>query len=69
MNWNQIQNNWIVFKDRLRTNWVQLSDEDVTRIAGQRDELVARLQERYGFARGEAEREIEAWIKAQRNAA
>jgi len=69
MNWTQIQNNWIVFKDRLRTNWAQLTDEDVTRIAGQRDELVARLQERYGFAKGEAEREIEAWIKAQRNAA
>jgi len=69
MNWTQIQNNWIVFKDRLRTNWAQLTDEDVTRIAGQHDELVARLQERYGFAEGEAEREIEAWIKAQRNAA
>jgi len=38
-------------------------------INGRRDELAARLQERYGFARSEAEREIGAWIRCQRHAA
>jgi uncharacterized protein YjbJ (UPF0337 family) len=31
--------------------------------------LAGRLQARYGFAKAEAEREIEAWMRAQRNAA
>jgi uncharacterized protein YjbJ (UPF0337 family) len=48
---------------------VKLTDEDLTRISGRRDELVKRLQARYGFARGEAEREIDAWLKIQRRAA
>jgi uncharacterized protein YjbJ (UPF0337 family) len=69
MNWDQIQGNWLVFKDKLRHNWVKLTDEDITRISGRREELTARLRERYGFAKAEAEREIEAWIKAQRRAA
>jgi uncharacterized protein YjbJ (UPF0337 family) len=69
MNWDQIQGNWLIFKGKLRQNWVELTDEDITRINGRREELAARLRERYGFAKAEAEREIEAWIKAQRHAA
>jgi uncharacterized protein YjbJ (UPF0337 family) len=51
MNWDQIEGNWLVFKGKLRHNWAKLTDEDITRINGRREELVARLQERYGFAR------------------
>jgi uncharacterized protein YjbJ (UPF0337 family) len=69
MNWDQIQVNWMQFKDKIANNWAKLTDEDLTRISGRRNELVGRLQERYGFAKTEAEREIEAWTKAQRHAA
>jgi len=69
MNWDRIELDWLFFKDKLRRNWAKLTDEDITRINGRRDELVARLQERYGFARAEAEREISAWMRAQRHAA
>ncbi len=69
MNWEQIQGDWMHFKADVRSNWVKLTDEDITRIGGRRDELVKRLQARYGFARGEAEREIDAWVKTQRRAA
>jgi uncharacterized protein YjbJ (UPF0337 family) len=69
MNWDQIQVNWMLFKGKIRGNWVKLTDEDITRIAGRRAELVNRLRARYGFAKAEAEREIEAWTKAQRLAA
>jgi uncharacterized protein YjbJ (UPF0337 family) len=69
MNWGQIEVNWMLFKDKVRSNWKQLTDEDVTRIAGRRSELSGRLQARYGFAKAEADREIEAWMRSQRNAA
>jgi uncharacterized protein YjbJ (UPF0337 family) len=69
MNWDQVQINWMHFKDKVRNNWTKLTDEDLTRIGGRRSELTGRLQARYGFARAEAEREIEAWIRAQRTAA
>jgi len=69
MNWDQIQIDWVQFKGKVRSNWIKLTDEDLTRIGGRRYELVRRLQARYGFAKAEAEREIEAWMKAQRRAA
>ena len=69
MNWDQIQVDWVQFKGKVRSNWIKLTDEDLTRIGVRRDELVRRLQARYGFAKAEAEREIEAWMKAQRRAA
>ena len=69
MNWDRIQVDWVQFKGKVRSNWIKLTDEDLTRIGGRRDELVRRLQARYGFAKAEAEREIEAWMKAQRRAA
>jgi uncharacterized protein YjbJ (UPF0337 family) len=69
MNWDQIAIDWTQFKSKVSQNWVKLTDEDLTRISGRRKELASRLQERYGFGRQEAEREIEAWVKTQRHAA
>jgi uncharacterized protein YjbJ (UPF0337 family) len=69
MHWDQIEANWIVYKGKLRPNWAKLTDEDITRISGRREQLVARLQERYGFGKGEAEREVGAWMRSQKYAA
>jgi uncharacterized protein YjbJ (UPF0337 family) len=69
MNWELIQRDWMQFKASVKGNWVKLTDEDLSRIGGRREELVTRLQARYGFGKGEAEREIEAWMKTQRHAA
>ena len=69
MNWDQIQGDWTQFKGKVRENWVKLTDEDVTRIGGRREELIRRLQARYGFAKAEAGREIDAWMRTQRRAA
>jgi uncharacterized protein YjbJ (UPF0337 family) len=69
MNWDRIEVNWMLYKGKLRINWAKLTDEDLTRIGGRRSELINRLQARYGFAKAEAEREIEAWMRSQRNAA
>jgi uncharacterized protein YjbJ (UPF0337 family) len=69
MNWDQIQADWVQFKGKVRTNWIKLTNEDLTRIGGRREELARRLQARYGFAKAEAQREIEAWMRTQRRAA
>ena len=69
MTWDQIQGSWVEYKGKLRQNWNMLTDEDITRIAGRRAELIGRLRARYGFAAAEADREIEAWIRSQKKAA
>jgi uncharacterized protein YjbJ (UPF0337 family) len=69
MNWDRIQLDWMIFKDKVRDNWIKLTDEDVTRIGGRRDELIDRLRARYGFAKAEAAREVEAWMRSLKRAA
>lgn len=61
MNWDQVQGNWNQFKGQAKQKWGKLTDDDLARIEGKRDELVGRLQERYGYAREQAEREIDDW--------
>lgn len=61
MNWDQVQGNWKQFKGHAKQKWGKLTDDDLTRIEGKRDELIGRLQERYGYSRDQAEREADEW--------
>jgi uncharacterized protein YjbJ (UPF0337 family) len=61
MKWQEIEDRWPELKPRARRHWFHLTQGDVDLIGGTRDELIDRVQERYGFARDEAEREVDAW--------
>lgn len=62
MNWDQVEGKWKQSKGRFREKWGKLTDDDLTVIAGKRDQLVGRLQERYGIVREEAERQADGFI-------
>ncbi len=61
MNWDQIAGNWKQLKGRAKEQWARLTDDDLTFINGKRDQLVGRVQERYGIAKDEAERQVKDW--------
>jgi uncharacterized protein YjbJ (UPF0337 family) len=63
MNWNQIEGNWQQYKGQVRQTWAKLTDDDLARTNGKREELVGRLQERYGYTEEMAERKIDAFLK------
>jgi uncharacterized protein YjbJ (UPF0337 family) len=63
MNWDEIEGNWKQFKGKVRTKWGKLTDDDLEVVNGKRTELLGLLQERYGHAREQAEREVDSWIK------
>ena len=65
MDWNQIEGNWDLFKARVRTKWRRLSEEDLERIAGQRDQLERKIHERYGFSVEHISKEVEDWSRWQ----
>jgi uncharacterized protein YjbJ (UPF0337 family) len=58
MNWDQVAGNWKQFQGKVKENWGKLTDDDVNVIEGRRDQLVGKVQERYGIAREEAERQV-----------
>jgi uncharacterized protein YjbJ (UPF0337 family) len=59
MNWDQIQGKWDQAKGEVKTRWGKLTDDDLTRIGGERDKLVGRLQELYGISKEEAEHQVD----------
>ena len=61
MNWDQVQGKWKQLKGEAKTRWGKLTDDDLDVVAGQRDKLVGRIQERYGVAKEQAQREVEEW--------
>jgi uncharacterized protein YjbJ (UPF0337 family) len=57
MNQDQIKGNWLQIKGHLKQRWGKLTDDDLRLVEGRFDELVGRIQERYGIAKEEAERQ------------
>jgi uncharacterized protein YjbJ (UPF0337 family) len=62
MNWNEIEGNWEQFKGKVQQQWGKLTNDDMDVIKGKRTELAGRIQERYGKAEDEADREIDTWL-------
>jgi uncharacterized protein YjbJ (UPF0337 family) len=58
MNWDQVQGKWKQYSGKVREKWGKLTDSDLEVIHGQREQLVGRIQERYGIAKDEAERQV-----------
>ena len=69
MNWDQIEGQWKQFTGSARERWGKLTDDDWQTVAGKKDQLVGRIQERYGIAKAEAERQAEDWSRALRESA
>ena len=61
MNWNQIEENWRQLSDKAREQWARLTDEDLDSVAGDREELAGKIQERYGRPRVDVRLEIDRW--------
>lgn len=63
MNKDEVGGNWKQFKGKVKEQWGKLTDDDMTVIEGKRDQLVGKVQERYGYAKDQAEKEVNDWEK------
>jgi len=64
MDWNRVEGDWKQMKGKVKEKWGKLTDDDLTAIAGRRDQLEGKIQERYGYAKNQARREIEDWYRS-----
>ena len=61
MNWDRVGGNWKQFKGKVKEQWGKLTDDDLDVIAGRRDQLLGRIQQRHGLARDEADHQVTDW--------
>lgn len=61
MNWDIVKGNWKQLTGKVREEWGDLTDNEVTEIGGQKDQLVGKLQAKYGWTREEADRRADEW--------
>lgn len=58
MNRDVVETQWVQVRDVIRDNFNNLSDEDIRQINGRYDQLISKLQQKYGYSREEAEDRI-----------
>ncbi|HVE52028.1 MAG TPA: CsbD family protein [Ramlibacter sp.] len=61
MNQDRIQGRWKQLKGKVKEQWGKLTDDDLDVIAGRRDQLLGRIQQRHGLAKDEADRQVTDW--------
>ena len=62
MNREQFENQWTQIRAVLRDKWSNLTDEDIRQINGRYEQLITKLQQRYGYTREMAEEELRSWM-------
>lgn len=66
MNSDVIKGNWKQFKGEVQKQWGKLTDDDLDIINGEKEKIVGKIQERYGYERDKAEKEYDEWCSLQR---
>jgi uncharacterized protein YjbJ (UPF0337 family) len=61
MNSDQLKGKWKQMKGSVKERWGKLTDDDIDVIDGQHDQLIGKIQERYGIAREAAQKQVDEW--------
>ncbi len=65
MNADVIKGKWHQLKGEVKSRWGKLTDDDLDRVAGDSEKLIGKVQERYGYARHDAEQEVKDFFDRQ----
>jgi len=63
MNWDRIEGNWKQVTGKAKVQWGKLTSDDFDVIAGRREQLAGKIQERYGIAKDAAEKQVSEWLR------
>jgi uncharacterized protein YjbJ (UPF0337 family) len=61
MDWDILEGDWNQTKGKVKEQWSKLTNDQLDMVSGRRDELVDKIQECYGVAKYEAERQVKDW--------
>lgn len=63
MNRDQLQGKWNQIKGEAKRQWGKLTDDELDQIEGNAQKLSGLVQERYGYAREQAEDEVNRFLR------
>jgi uncharacterized protein YjbJ (UPF0337 family) len=66
MTWYLIAGDWEKFTALVKQEWDKLTDDDLTTFGGQSDQLAGLLEQKYGYGREQAVKEITAFSERTR---
>lgn len=64
INTDHIVGNWQVIKGKVKENWGKLTDDELTQINGEKDQLVGLIQKKYGDSREQAHKKVDEFFDA-----
>jgi uncharacterized protein YjbJ (UPF0337 family) len=64
MDWNRIEGNWKQIKGQVKEKWGKLTHDELDKMNGRRDQLEGKIQERYGIAKDQANKDVDAWFNS-----
>lgn len=67
MNDDVFKGNWERLKGKVRQMWGKLTDDDVTVVRGRAQELLGKLQERYGYTKERAQAEFDRFMHKEKD--
>ena len=62
MNWDRVQGDWKQFTGKVKEKWGKLTDDDLTLINGNREQLEGKIQSCYGLAKGKVKKDVDDWM-------
>ena len=62
MNWDTIKGNWKQMTGKVKEEWGELTDDEITEAEGDREQLVGKIQAKYGIAKDEAEKQVDSFM-------
>ena len=62
MNWDRIEGNWKQFTGRVKEKWGKLTDDEITQVNGNREQLEGAIQSRYGYAKDQVRKDVDDWL-------
>jgi uncharacterized protein YjbJ (UPF0337 family) len=65
MNQDQLQGKWKQMKGSFKQQWGKFTDDDITRLEGNRDKIVGALQEKYGQTKEQAQKAFDDWYRQE----
>jgi len=63
MNKDVMEGKWKQLRGEVKKWWGQLTDDDLDTVAGNKEKLIGKLQERYGYAKERAEEEVDRRVR------